>query len=840
MRALDFDTLQLPPAAHAGSATAADIETDWLDLGSEFVDARIIARRWQAARTGPKVGPDGLPAYEELALGNLGRFADEMAVVRCTSGHEPVILRAGSRFETVVGSTCASTPISGLFHAFSFAIGAALDGARIKRNPHLALSKALVDGMVSTVETVAFPLSCRWPGEYFLLFIRPRASRLDLAHMLINSAQQGIMALSPVEHSGKGLDFYVLGINLGAAGYFGAHPAELQHTLLSSALARVGLTEALPLFAKAQGAAQKTSFELEYQLGGEPMALQAGVAATEGILAVTLTDVRDIKARAALFHSLFDENPVPMYLSSADGRRFLNVNAAALNLYGYDREAFFALGFDRICDQPAGDGSAQEATSVHRTSSGATLDVIEYAKHVNVEGQPAILSTIVDITDRKRAEAHVTYLAHHDPLTGMFNRTVFTREIERLAAKAGEPGSGFAVLLVDLDDFKIVNDTHGHAAGDCLLVEMSRRLQALLRKSDILARLGGDEFAILVPGIASRAEVEDLAGRLLSEITGALRFEDTTITARASIGAAIAPLDGADMESLLKSADLALYRAKHSGKGTVQLFERSMDRRARERRALEVELRNADIGKEFEIHYQPIMSVRTGQLRGFEALLRWRHPTRGTVSPADFIPLAEETGVIDVLGRWVLAEACRMAASWPEPLVVAVNVSPVQFRRGQLVEAVSEALAGAGLDAGRLEVEITESVLLEETEGNIVILRRLREAGVRIALDDFGTGYSSMNYLRKFPFSRLKIDRSFIRDISESPESLAIVRAIIGLGASLGIDTTAEGVETALQLEMLRSEHCGELQGYLFSPPVPGDDARAIIDAYFGKSAAVA
>ena len=763
-----------------------------------------------------------------------------MAVVRCTSGHEPVILRAGSRFETVVGSTCASTPISGLFHAFSFAIGAALDGARIRRNPHLALSKALVDGMVSTVETIAFPLSCRWPGEYFLLFIRPRASRLDLAHMLINSAQQGIMALSPVEHSGKGLDFYILGINLGAAGYFGAHPADLQHTLLSSALARVGLTEALPLFAKAQGAAQKTSFELEYQLGGEPMALQAGVAATEGILAVTLTDVRDIKARAALFHSLFDENPVPMYLSSADGRRFLNVNAAALNLYGYDREAFFALGFDRICDQPAGDGSAQEATSVHRTLVRRDARRHRYAKHVNVEGEPAILSTIVDITDRKRAEAHVTYLAHHDPLTGMFNRTVFTREIERLAARGR--GARFGIRRA---------------------ARRSRRLQDRQRHARPCGgRLPACRDVAPPPGAASQIRhPRPSRRRRICHPRSRHRF------ARRGRGpgrpAAFRDYRRAALrrhdhhgESEHRRCDRAARRRRHgkpaeigrsrplSGQaqrqGNVQLFERSMDRRARERRALEVELRNADIGKEFEIHYQPIMSVRTGQLRGFEALLRWRHPTRGTVSPADFIPLAEETGVIDLLGRWVLAEACRMAASWPEPLVVAVNVSPVQFRRGQLVEAVSEALARAGLDAGRLEIEITESVLLEETEGNIVILRRLRDAGVRIALDDFGTGYSSMNYLRKFPFSRLKIDRSFVRDIGESPESLAIVRAIIGLGASLGIDTTAEGVETALQLEMLRSEHCGELQGYLFSPPVPGDDARAIIDAYFGKSAAVA
>ena len=826
----------------AAGLHAKDSESDWIDLGSEFVDAGMIARRWQAARS----GQGGLPAYEELALGTLGRFADEMAVVRCTQDQEPMILRAGARFEAIVGAACASRPVSDLFHAFSFAIRAALDGARIRRSPHMALSKALVDGMVSTIETIAFPLSCRWPGEYFLLFVRPRESRLDLAHMLINSAQQGIMALSPVERSAEAdLDFYILGINVGAARYFGASPEKLQHTLLSDALSRVGLSEALALFGKASGGRPETNFELEYDLDGAPMSLQAGVAAADGILAVTLTDVRDIKARAALFRSLFDENPVPMYLRSADGGRFLNANAAALNLYGYERDAFFGLDFGDICDTQIEDlrtdaGSAEGATSLHRTSSGAKLDVIEYTKDVSVEGQPAILSTILDITDRKRAEAHVTYLAHHDPLTGMCNRTVFTREIQHLAAKARESDFSFAVLLVDLDDFKVVNDTYGHAAGDWLLVEMARRLQGLLRKSDILARLGGDEFAILVPGIASRRDLEELAGRLLGEISGAHRFEGTTINVNASIGAAIAPLDGDDMESLLKCADLALYRAKHSGKGMIQFFERDMDHHARERRSLELELRNADIGKEFEIYYQPIMSVRTGQLRGFEALLRWHNPVRGMVSPADFIPLAEETGLIDQLGRWVMVEACRTAASWPDPLVVAVNVSPVQFRRGQLVDAVKGALSEAGLHACRLEVEITELVLLEETEANLVILRELREIGVRIALDDFGTGYSSMNYLRKFPFSRLKIDRSFIRDINESPESLAIVRAIIGLGASLGINTTAEGVETALQLEVLRSEHCGELQGYLFSPPVPGIDALAIIDAYFGKISEVA
>ena len=807
------------------------------DIATEFDDVKLILRRWHAARP----DRDTLPQYEELALGSIGRFADEMAVIRRLDGGEPTFLRAGARFESIVGTPCIGKPAQALIHAYAFSITEALEAAHEAAGPRMVLCRALVDGMVSTVETLVLPLSCRWPGDYFMVFLRPRRNQLNLARLLINATREGIMALSAVERDGEIRDFYILSINDAAASYLGSRADLLQFTLLSEALAGPGLSPALERFRQA-ARRRIAPFELEYDLAGDQISLQVGVAVADDILAVTLTHVGELKARETLFRSLFDENPVPMYVRDQAGEKFLNVNDAALRLYGYQREEFFEQGFAGLCPDNAEAAQTQsaEAARRHITADGRFLEIVEYARSIIVDNAPATLSTIVDMTERKRAEEHVTFLAHHDPLTGVANRTVFTRELERAAAATQQHGSPFAVLLIDLDDFKIVNDTMGHAAGDALLVEVTTRLQKLVRKSDIVARLGGDEFAILLPGAASRAVVDGLAARLLGEIARVQTIDGNEIAITASVGAALAPDDSTDTESLLKCADLALYRAKNEGKGSFRFFEPEMDMQQRERRELEMELRAADIEAEFELHYQPIFAVQTGQLRGFEALLRWRNPRRGMVSPGVFIPLAEETGMIDALGRWVVETACREAADWPDPLVVAVNVSAVQFRRGELVEMVGAALARSRLKPGRLEIEVTESVLLADSEANLAILRRIRDLGVRIALDDFGTGYSSMSYLRQFPFSRLKIDRSFVREIGDSPESLAIVRAIIGLGTSLGIDTTAEGVETVAQLEALQSEQCGELQGFLFSPPVASESVGDIIAAFYERASRVA
>lgn len=830
----DLAPADLAPESASPAPESYGVERDPARLATEFDDVRLILRRWQSVR--PASG--GLPQYEDIALGSIGRFADELAVVRRLDGGQPVILRAGPRFQAIVGDICVGRATTELAAAHALAIGEALEAAREAESPRLTLCRALVDGMVSTVETLALPLACRWQGDYFLLFLRPRRSQLNLARLLINATREGIIALSAIERDGAIRDFSILSINEAAASHLGAQADLLQFTLLSEALVGPGLSHALDRFREAAKHRRPISFELEYALEGRQVSLKVGVAIADDILAVTLTDVGELKARETLFRSLFDENPVPMYVRDGGGAKFLNVNDAALRLYGHDRETFYAQGHAGLCAdaadmvrQPTGEASCR-----HVAADGRVLDVVEYTRGIVVDNAPATLSTIVDVTERKRAEEHVTFLALHDPLTGVANRTLFTRELARVSAL----GNGFAVLLIDLDDFKVVNDTLGHAAGDALLIEITRRLQKLLRRSDLVARLGGDEFAVLLPGASSRAVVGRLISRLLDEIAGIRTIEGVEVAITASIGAALSPEDTADKDTLLKCADLALYRAKNSSKGSHRFFEPDMDSQVRERRALEMELRAADIEKEFELHFQPIFSVQGGQLRGFEALLRWNSPKRGMVSPGDFIPLAEETGVIDALGRWVVNEACRHAVTWPEGLVVAVNVSPVQFRRGELVANIGEALSRSGLNPMRLEIEVTESVLLADTEANLAILRRIRDLGARIALDDFGTGYSSMSYLRRFPFSRLKIDRSFISEIGGSPESLAIVRAIIGLGASLGIDTTAEGVETVEQLHALQKEQCGELQGFLFSPPVASNRVGAIIDAFFERPSQVA
>ncbi|PRD45212.1 hypothetical protein C5748_03060 [Phyllobacterium phragmitis] len=830
-----------------GARAPGDLPVEPVNIPTEFEDVRYMLHCWQAARINTP-----LPSYEDFTLGNMGRFADEIAVIHCLPGEAARILRAGKLIRSIIRLSGEPSPdlapdLGEVPFVFRQAIASAIGRSRLLGEPSLTLCRWLIDNRVSTVEIVAFPLSCRWSGEYSLLIMRPRKAQLNLPKLLINASQQGILGLNPVAgEDGLPRDFYILSINNAAARFLGSQPDLLQFTLLSQAFARLGIGGIPDRLLRAACGEPIEPFELAYQLDAHPFALQVGVDSADGILAVTLTDIRELKSRVTLFRSLFDDNPAPMYVRVQGGEGFLNVNEAALRLYGYSREAFLELGISDLCaDGPADgleekDAASPETGPRHRTADGRIIDIIEYASEVLVDGRPATLSTIMDITERRRAEAHVTYLAHHDPLTGAANRTVFTREIERAANNLAGGGRAFGVLLIDLDDFKIVNDTLGHAAGDAVLIEVTKRLKKRLREADIVARLGGDEFAILAPGLESREQIEILAGRIGQELSSITGVEGSPIRIGASIGGAVAPIDATGADDLLRCADLALYRAKGSCKGVVRFFEPEMDVQVSNRRSLEMDMRNADIASQFEAHFQPILSVQTGKLCGFEALMRWNHPSRGMVPPLEFIPIAEETGQVDRLGRWMLREACGQAVSWPDPLMVAVNVSPVQFRSGRLFEAIEEALRDSGLAPDRLEIEITESVLLDDSADNLALLRRLRERGVRIALDDFGTGYSSLHYLKQFPFNRLKIDRSFVREIDNSPESLAIVRAIIGLGASLGIDTTAEGVETTAQLERLRAEQCGELQGFLFSPPVTRGNVAGIIGAFFDEARQVA
>ena len=411
-------------------------------------------------------------------------------------------------------------------------------------------------------------------------------------------------------------------------------------------------------------------------------------------------------------------------------------------------------------------------------------------------------------------------MALHDALTGMPNRTLFWQRTDRAFDLLGRYGQSFAVLCLDLDRFKEINDTLGHPVGDALLREVARRLRAASSDADLVARLGGDEFAVLHRGGSYPADAEALAERLLAVVSAPYELDGVSVVVSTSIGIAVAPADGSSTDELIKNADLALYRAKDDGRNLYRFFEPVMNARLQSRRTLEMDLRKGLERNEFHVVYQPLVTLANGEISGCEALLRWQHPERGAVSPAEFIPVAEEIGLISGLGEWVLREACREAARWPGEVKVAVNFSPAQFRNGSLLARVREALTLSGLSPRRLEIEITESVLLENNAANVEVLHQLRALGCRIALDDFGTGYSSLSYLRSFPFDKMKIDQSFVRDLSRSGESSTIVRSIAQLGTGLGIVTTAEGVETEEQLRFVKEAGCLEAQGYFFSRPV--------------------
>jgi diguanylate cyclase (GGDEF)-like protein len=425
--------------------------------------------------------------------------------------------------------------------------------------------------------------------------------------------------------------------------------------------------------------------------------------------------------------------------------------------------------------------------------------------------------------ERARAEAQITHMAGHDGLTGLPNRVMFRQEMVRALTRV-QRDEPFAVLCLGLDRFKSVNDTLGHPVGDALLVEVARRLVTCIREGDMAARLGGDEFAILQRGTQDPADATGLAERIASVLSSPCNVAGHTVLVGASVGIAFAPGDESDADKLLKAADMALYRAKSDGGGTCRLFEPEMDAKMQARRRLEIDLRQALLRNEFQVYYQPIVNLHDYGVTGFEALLRWIHPELGMVSPADFIPIAEEIGMIAPIGAWVLQTACTDATRWPAGIKVAVNLSAVQFRSKSLVADVVSALSVSGLPAQRLELEITETVMLQDTATTLETLEQLRSRGVRIAMDDFGTGYSSLGYLRRFPFNKIKIDQCFIRDMSEEDESMAVVRAITGLGNNLGITTTAEGVETLEQLCRLRAEGCTEVQGYFFSKPRPVEE----------------
>jgi diguanylate cyclase (GGDEF)-like protein/PAS domain S-box-containing protein len=450
-------------------------------------------------------------------------------------------------------------------------------------------------------------------------------------------------------------------------------------------------------------------------------------------------------------------------------------------------------------------------------------------------GEPRfIINVIEDVTEQRKTHEKIAHMAHYDALTELPNRTLFREQIERELAKIAG-GSQFALLYIDVDEFKGINDSLGHHVGDELLKAIAGRLRGCLKQGDLIARLGGDEFAVIQTGIRSAADVLTFVTRIYEEIRRPYHCLGHQLSTDASIGIALAPQDGNDLDQLVKNADLAMYGAKSSGRRTHRFFEPAMDASAKARLMMEQDLRQALASGGFEIHYQPLVDLHSGKVSGCEALLRWRHPERGMISPAEFIPVAEDTGLINELGDWVLRTACNEAATWPSHVRIAVNVSPVQLKCDTLALKIAGALAASGLAPSRLELEITEAVLIRDDEAALSILHQLRSIGVRIALDDFGTGYSSLSYLKRFPFDKIKIDRCFVADIAEASGSPVIVQAVVNIASASNMTTVAEGVETEAQREMLRTLGCTQMQGYLFSAPKPAAEARKL----FGPDEAV-
>ena len=493
----------------------------------------------------------------------------------------------------------------------------------------------------------------------------------------------------------------------------------------------------------------------------------------------------------------------------------------------------------RVTSGNVGAGEAEEYfTRVLRNiqSRQPTLSLVDMkdGRVLSIVYQPmeggGWVSTHEDVTERRQAEARIRHMARHDALTDLPNRILFKERVAE-ALKRTQRDEQIAILCLDLDNFKSVNDTLGHPLGDALLESAAERLRASVRESDTIARLGGDEFAIVQVAAEQPSGATALAQRILDALATPYDLNGHQVVIGTSIGVAVAPADGDDPDQLLKNGDMALYRAKSEGKGTYRFFETEMDARMQARRALELNLRKALVHGEFELYYQPLIDLHTNEISSLEALLRWHHPTRGLVSPGEFIPLAEEIGLIVPIGEWALRQACTDAMSWPGNSRIAVNLSPAQFKSKRLLEAVINALAVSKLPANRLELEITEGVLLVEHEATLAMLHQLRSFGIHIAMDDFGTGYSSLSYLRSFPFDKIKIDQSFIHNISEESSSVAIIRVATGLSASLGMITTAEGVESREQLDRVRAEGCTEAQGFLFSEPKPANEIKSILEA---------
>ena len=595
----------------------------------------------------------------------------------------------------------------------------------------------------------------------------------------------------------------------------------------------------------AQGKVNRASMETadgrSFEIINKPLGRGGWVATIEDVTERRwLEQERD--RNYAFLREIIDHIPSQITVKDAHTRKYLLVNSVAEYHFGRLREdiigktpvdVFESRWAQSLTDD---DDKALESPDLWFREEHAWDTLRAGRRYITAKriairdhaGEPRYIITVVDdVTERKLANEKIAHLAHYDALTDLPNRVLFREQIEDKLRQAGK-GEQFALLYIDIDEFKGINDSLGHHVGDELLKTVAARIRACIKPDDLIARLGGDEFAVVQTAAGSTEEVAEFVTRLHETIRRPYQCLGHQLSTDASIGIALAPQDGTELDQLIKNADLAMYAAKAGGRRTYRFFEPSMDASAKARLSMEQDLRQAMVDGGFEVHYQPLVALRSGEVSGCEALLRWRHPERGMVSPAEFIPVAEDTGLITELGDWVLRTACAEAAGWPDHIRLAVNVSPVQLKCQTLALRIAAALAASGLKPSRLEIEITEAVLIRDDEAALAILHQLRAIGVRIALDDFGTGFSSLSYLKRFPFDKIKIDRCFVSDISEADGSSSIVQAVVNIAAALNMTTTAEGVETDAQRELLRRLGCTEMQGYLFSAPKPGAEVRTL------------
>jgi len=609
--------------------------------------------------------------------------------------------------------------------------------------------------------------------------------------------------------------------------------------------------------AVSEGKVSRTVMEIgdgrAFQIINKPLTGGGWVATIEDI-----TERRNLEHERdrsyAFLREIIDHIPSQITVKDSRTRQYLLVNQVAEFQFGRPRDAIIGkTAFDIFPAEAAAIVTANDDKVVQSAESffwdehpwNAPRIGRRYIteRRIGIRDQANelryIINVVEDVTERRRANEKISHMAHYDALTDLPNRVLFREQIERELRRA-TTGKQFALLYIDIDKFKAINDSLGHHVGDELLKSVAARIRGCIKQNDLIARLGGDEFAVIQTAIAAKADVVDFVTRLREAIRQPYHCLGHQLSTDASIGIALAPQDGTDLDQLFKNADLAMYGAKGEGRRTYRFFEPAMDASAKARVTMELDLRQAMVDGDFEIHYQPLVNLASGEVSGCEALLRWRHPTRGMVSPAEFIPLAEDTGLINELGEWVVLTACAEAATWPKHIRLSVNVSPVQLKCQTLALRIAGALDASGLKPDRLELEITEAVLIRDDEAALAILHQLRAIGVKIALDDFGTGYSSLSYLKRFPFDKIKIDRCFVSDISEADGSSSIVQAVVNIAAALNMTTVAEGVETAAQRELLRKLGCTEMQGYLFSAPKPAAEVHRILSAAHANAIAVA